>query len=67
MTTTPAAAIKTEISQLIDLQIRVFGQPARLTPFELEDCRRRVERIKRLGQELDHVGRTAILHEYRRN
>ena len=34
--TSPAIAIKTEIRELIDLQIQVFGQPATLTPFELE-------------------------------
>jgi len=67
MMTTPAAAIKTEISRLIDLQIQVFGRPSTLTPFELEDCRRRAERIKLLGQELDRVGMTTILHEHRRN
>ena len=61
------AYIKTEIRELIDLQIEVFGQPAPLTPFELEDFRRRAERINLLGQELDRVGRTTILHEQRRN
>lgn len=65
--TTPAAVIKTEIAQLIDLQVQVFGQPSRLTRFELEDCHRRAERIKLLGQELDQVGRTTIPHEHRRN
>lgn len=58
--TTPAAAIKTEISRLIDMQIQVFGRPAPLTPFELADCRRRAERIKLLGRELDQIGITAI-------
>ena len=58
--TTPAAAIKSEIRELIDLQIQVFGQPAPLTPFELEDSRRRTEKIKSLGQELDQLGITAI-------
>ena len=58
--TTPAAAIKSEIRELIDLQIQVFGQPAPLTPFELEDCRRRTEKIKSLGQGLDQLGITAI-------
>lgn len=61
--TTPATAIKTEIRELIDLQIQVFGQPARLTPLELEDCRRRAERIKSLGRELDQVGIAAIQQE----
>ena len=58
--TTPATVIKTEIRELIDLQIQVFGQAAPLTPFELEDCRRRTERIKSLGRELDQIGIGAI-------
>jgi hypothetical protein len=58
--TSPATAIKSEIHELIDLQIQVFGQPAILTPFELEDFRRRAERIKSFGRELDHVGIAAI-------
>ena len=57
--TSPATAIKTEIQELIDLQIQVFGQRAPLTPFELEDCRR-VERVKSLGRKLDQIGIAAI-------
>jgi hypothetical protein len=53
--TAPPPAIKKEIRELIDIQIRVFGQCSPLTPFELEDCRRRAERIKLLGQELDRI------------
>jgi hypothetical protein len=53
--TSSAAAIRTEIHELIDRQIQVFGQPAPLTTLELEDCRLRVERIKSLGRELDQV------------
>ena len=53
---TPATAIKTEIRELIDLQIQVFGQPSPLTPFELEECRRRSEKIKSLGRQLDQLG-----------
>jgi len=64
--TSSATAIKTEIRELIDLQIQVFGQPAPLTPFELDDCRR-AERIKSLGRELDQLGTTAIqLDEWRK-
>jgi hypothetical protein len=61
--TSPATAIRTEIQELIDLQIQVFGQRARLTPFELEDCRRRVERIKSLGRKLDQIGIPGIQQE----
>jgi hypothetical protein len=63
MMTTPAAAIKTELRELIDVQIKVFGQPAPLTAFELEDCRHRANRIKLLGQELDQVGMRAVHQE----
>lgn len=48
--TTPANAIRDEIRDLIHAQIEVFGQPACLTSSELEECRRRAERIKLLGQ-----------------
>jgi len=58
--TSPATAIRTEIQELIDLQIRVFRQRAPLTVVDLEDCRRRVERIKSLGRELDQIGIAAI-------
>jgi len=61
--TIPATAIKTEIRELIDLQTRVFGQSAPLTPFELEDCRCRAERIKSLGQQLDQIGIDGIQQE----
>ena len=63
MMTTPASAIKIEIRELIHVQIEMFGQPAPLTSFELEECRRRTERIKLLGQELDRVGRMTVLEE----
>ena len=65
--TSRASAIETEMHELIDLQIQVFRQHAPLTLFELEDFRRRAERINLLGQELDRVGRTTMLHERRRN
>jgi len=61
MMTTPAAAIKNEIRELIHLQIEVFGQPTRLTPLDLDECRQRAERIKLLGQELDRLGVSAVL------
>jgi hypothetical protein len=61
--TTPATAIRNEILELIEVQIRTFGQPARLTPLELSECSYRAERIKRLGQELDRIGRTAMLEK----
>jgi hypothetical protein len=63
MMTTPASAIKNEILELIQVQIEIFGQPAPLTSVELKECRRRAERIKLLGRELDRFGTTAILEE----
>ena|SRR5215469_4435314 len=50
-----APAITKEIRELMDIQIRVFGQPTALTPFELDDGRLRAQRIKLLGQELDRI------------
>src|SRR5215470_16576754 len=61
--TTPAIAIRNEIRELIKLQIEMFGQPHSLTSSELIDCSYRAERIKQLGQELDRIGRTAILEK----
>ena len=61
--TIPATAIRDEIRELIEVQIQTFGQPSRLTPSELRDCSRRAERIKQLGQEVDRMGRTAILEQ----
>jgi hypothetical protein len=65
--TAPAPAIKKEIRELIDIQVRVFGQPSPLTPFELKDCHRRAERIKLLGQELDRLSSRAISDKQFRN
>ena len=61
--TTSASAIRDEIRELIEVQIQTFGQPSRLTPSDLREFARRAERIKQLGQELERIGRTAILEE----
>jgi len=63
MMTTPASAIKNEIRELIHEQIEIFGHPDSLTSSELIECSYRAERIKQLGQELDRVGRKAILEK----
>ena len=60
MTRTPAIAIRNEIRQLTNLHIEVFGRSTALTPFDLEECHRRAERIKMLGQELDRIGLQTI-------
>jgi hypothetical protein len=61
--TTPANAIKNEIRELIQVQIERFGKPSSLTSSEIHECQTRAERIKMLGQELDRIGRMAILEE----
>ena len=63
MMTTPANAIREEVWELIDVQIEAFGQPSRLTSFELSECHCRAERIRQLGQELDRISSTAILEK----
>jgi hypothetical protein len=61
--TTPADAIREEVWELIEDQIKTFGQPSRLTPAELSEFSYRAERIKQLGQELDKIGRTSIFEK----
>ena len=63
MMTTPAIAIKNEIRELIKLQIEMFGQAHPLTSSELIECSYRAERIKQLGEELDRIGRSAIIEK----
>jgi hypothetical protein len=52
--------IRDELWKLIDAQIKTFGEPLRLTSCELSDFSYRAERIRRLGEELDRMGRTAF-------
>lgn len=61
--TTPATAVRDEIRELIDVQIKTFGQPSPLTPSELSEFRYRAERIKLLGQEVDRIGMRVILDQ----
>jgi hypothetical protein len=61
--TTPASAIRDEVWELIDAQIEAFRQTSPLTSSELAECHYRAERIKLLGQELDRIGRAAILEK----
>ena len=63
MMTTPANAIREEVWHLIGVQIETFGHPSRLTSSELHECHIRAERIRQLGQELDRIGRAAILEK----
>ena len=61
--TTPASAIKDEVRELLEDQIEAFGQPSRLTASQLSECHCRSERIRQLGQELDRIGKAAILEK----
>jgi hypothetical protein len=60
---TPANAIREEVWELIDDQVQAFGRPSRLTSSELSECHCRAERIRQLGQELDRIGKAAILEK----
>lgn len=44
MATTPASAIKDQLSVLIDAQNETFGQPAPLTPSQLRESQDRSEK-----------------------
>ena len=61
--TTPGTALQDEMRELIEVQIETFGQPSRLTASDLLDYSRRAERIKQLGQELDRIGKAAVLEQ----
>jgi hypothetical protein len=63
MMTTPANAIREEVLQLMDVQVEAFRHPSRLTSAKLNECHYRAERIKQLGQELDRIGRAAVLEK----
>lgn len=53
--TSPAEAIKNEVRELTDVQIRVFRQLTQLSDAQLQDHHRRFERIKALCSELDKL------------
>jgi len=57
MTPDPASAIKSEVLQLIDLQIETLRQKSSLASPQLLDYGKRSERI-RLYQELDRIKKT---------
>jgi hypothetical protein len=60
MMTTPASAIKDEVSVLIDVQIETFGQPAPLTPSQLREFHDRSETIRMLCQELNRIASKSV-------
>lgn len=53
--TSPADAIKNEVRELTEVQIRVFRQLTQLSDAQLQDHHRRFERIKALCSELDKL------------
>jgi hypothetical protein len=55
--TDPPSAIRREVLHLIDLQIATLRQQSSLDSFELQDFRARSERLRRLYEELDRIGR----------
>ncbi len=64
--TTPAHAIQDEIHQLIHFQIETFGQRVPLDSFQLEEHHRRVQKIRTLGMELDQIGTTRVVEQWRK-
>ncbi|HUJ94181.1 MAG TPA: hypothetical protein VLW84_02870 [Terriglobales bacterium] len=52
----PAAAIRSEVHQLIQLQIQTFKQPASITSAELDEYHLRSKKIRTLYAELDRIG-----------
>lgn len=60
MMTDPAAAIKRDVFQLIDLQIETLRRGGRLTDCDLDDYRTRFGEITRLYRELDRIGRNGV-------
>jgi len=58
MMTDPASAIKNEVDQLIELQIRTLRRDSSLETTDLLDYSMRAERIKTLYQELDRITRS---------
>jgi hypothetical protein len=59
--TTPASAIKDEVSVLIHVQIETFGQPAPLTLSQLREFHDRSETIRILCQELNRIGARSVM------
>jgi uncharacterized protein with von Willebrand factor type A (vWA) domain len=67
MTTDPASAIKREVLQLIDLQIETLKQASSLDSSQLQDYQVRSERIRKLYEELDRIGRARTRAQFARS
>ncbi|PYV99391.1 MAG: hypothetical protein DMG89_07810 [Acidobacteria bacterium] len=60
MMTDPASAIRSEVDQLVELQIQTFKQESRLLPSQLLDYHDRSDQISRLYRELDDLARMRL-------
>jgi hypothetical protein len=56
----PASALKREVHQLVDLQIKTLRQESSLGSSQLLDYQARSQKIRVLYQELDRIGRTSV-------
>ena len=57
MMTDPAFPIKSEVQQLVDVQIDTLRKPSSLTSLELNEYHSRSKRITTLYEELDFIAR----------
>jgi len=64
MITDRASAIKFEVDQLIDLEIKTFRQKSSLTSDQLLEYHLRFERIQKLYRELDRINRTKLAMKF---
>jgi len=62
--TDPAAAIRFEVSQLIQLQIDTLSEPKSLTPPLLSEYHRRAERLRQLYGEIDQATTRKVIAEF---
>jgi hypothetical protein len=59
-------AIEQEIHQLIRFHIDTFRQPTPLSSFQLQEHRRRSEKIRSLGRELDRMGTVRVVERLKK-
>jgi hypothetical protein len=64
--TVTAHAIEQEIHQLIRFHIDTFRQPTPLSSFQLQEHRRRSEKIRSLGRELDRMGTVRVVERLKK-
>ena len=66
MTANPAATLRCEVRQLVDLQIETLKRPSSLTSTQLLEYQERSQRIWMLYGELDRIGRSELQLEFAR-